>query len=70
MPFASVPLSRVLTVCGIAYVLAILLLIVSKAPLGSGIFVAVAVVATTAYAAILMRVWDEAKENRTAILTT
>jgi hypothetical protein len=59
MPLASVPISRVLTVCGIAYVLAVLLLIVSKAPLGSGIFVAVAAITTAAYAAILIRIWHE-----------
>ena len=72
MVLASVPVSRVLTVCGIAYVLAVLLLIVSKAPLGSGIFVAVAAITTAAYAAILIRIWHEpiaqARLLRTAFL--
>jgi alpha-1,6-mannosyltransferase len=69
MAFASVPVSRILSVCGIAYVLAILLLIVSKAPLGSGIFVMAAAIATAAYAAILIRVWDEPVAQRRLLRT-
>jgi len=72
MPLASVPISRVLTAGGIAYVLAILLLIISKTPLGSGVFVATALIMTAAYVAILIRVWHEPDAEqrllRTALL--
>ena len=69
MAFASVPISRVLTVCGVAYTLAMLLVIVSQAPLGSAIFVTTAVVTTAAYAAMLIRVWDEPLAQRRLLRT-
>jgi hypothetical protein len=59
MRLASVPIAHVLTLSGMAYVLAILLLVVSQAPLGSAIFVGVAAITTAAYAAVLVRVWHE-----------
>jgi alpha-1,6-mannosyltransferase len=59
MNFASVPVSRVIAVCGAAYLAAILVLIVSRTPLGSGLFFAMAAIAAVSYAVTIARVWNE-----------
>ena len=63
MRFVLAPISLILTLSGLAYVSAILVLVVSKAPLGSGIFVGVVAVTAAAYAAILVRVWHEPRAS-------
>src|SRR5262245_13331498 len=64
MRLSAVPLGRVIAVTGGAYLAAILVLIVSKAPLGSRIFFVVAAVCTAAYAVMLARVWREPQPSR------
>jgi hypothetical protein len=59
MRLASVPIARVLTIGGAAYLAAILVLVISQAELGSAIFVGTVVVTSAAYAAILVRIWHE-----------
>ncbi len=59
MRLAAVPLSRVLAVCGTSYLLAILVLVVSKTPLGSPLFFGVAAVCTASYIVMIARVWRE-----------
>ena len=59
MTLGTIPIPRVLTACGGAYLAAILLLILSQAPLGSAIFVGTAIVAAAAYAITITRVWHE-----------
>jgi len=61
---SSLALPRVLAVAGGAYFAAILVLVVSKAPLGSGIFYAVVGIATLAYAAVVARIWREPVRSR------
>jgi alpha-1,6-mannosyltransferase len=61
---SSVPLARVLSACGAAYLAAILLLVVSKAPLGSTVFVGAAAVAAASYAVVLARVWHGPAASR------
>ena len=64
MRLSSVPLRRVLAACGAAYFAAILLLVVSKAPLGSGIFFGAVVIAAGAYAVVIARIWHEPSAPR------
>lgn len=64
MKLSSLALSRVLAVAGGLYFAAIMVLIVSKAPLGSGTFYAVAAAATLAYAVVVARVWHEPVRSR------
>jgi len=59
MPLAAFPISRVLAATGAAYLGAILVLIVTKAPLGSNTFFAAAAVMVAAYVVLLARVWNE-----------
>ena len=59
MTLGTIAIPRVLFACGAAYLAAILLLILSKAPLGSGIFVGTAIVAAAAYAITIARLWQE-----------
>jgi alpha-1,6-mannosyltransferase len=59
MTLGAVPIPRVLAACGAAYFAAILLVIVTKAPLGSRIFFATAAIAVAAYAITIARLWHE-----------
>jgi alpha-1,6-mannosyltransferase len=64
MRLASIPIPRLLTLTGAAYLAAILVLVFTKAPLGSPIFFAAVAVATIAYALMLARVWNERHARR------
>jgi len=70
MRFASVPIPRLLAATGSAYLIAILVLILSKAPLGSRIFFSVSAVAALAYAVTLARVWREPYAPRRLLLAS
>jgi glycosyl transferase family 87 len=59
MPLSSLPASRVIAVCGAAYFAAVLVLVVTRTPLGSGLFFAAAAIACAAYAVVLVRIWRE-----------
>jgi alpha-1,6-mannosyltransferase len=59
MRLGSSPIPRVIGACGAAYLAAILLLVVTKAPLGSPIFFGTVAVAVAAYAITLVRIWKE-----------
>jgi alpha-1,6-mannosyltransferase len=61
---SSVPVPRVIAVCGAAYLVAILVLIVSRTPLGSPLFFAVAAVAIFSYAVTVARIWHEPAASR------
>jgi alpha-1,6-mannosyltransferase len=69
MSLAALPIPRVLAACGAAYGAAILLLILSKAPLGSRIFFGSVAVAVAAYWILLARVWSEPRAPRRLLLT-
>jgi alpha-1,6-mannosyltransferase len=64
MRFASIPIPRLLAAAGTAYLAAIVVLVVSKAPLGSAIFFAAVAVGTVAYGTVLARVWCEPRAAR------
>jgi len=64
MPLASIPIPRLLAAAGTLYLAAIVALVVSKAPLGSGIFFAAVAIGTLAYGAVLARVWSEPQAAR------
>ena len=64
MGLASVPLARVLAVCGAAYLAAVLVLVVSRMPLGSGLFFTTAAIACAAYTVAIARVWRESAAPR------
>jgi alpha-1,6-mannosyltransferase len=68
MPLASIPLQRVIVAAGTAYLGAIVVLVVSKAPLGSPIFFGAVVTATLAYVAVLARAWRERGARRLLML--
>jgi alpha-1,6-mannosyltransferase len=70
MPFASIPISRVLAAAGTAYLAAIVGLVVTKAPLGSPIFFAAVVIGTVGYGAVLSRVWREPRAARRLLVTS
>ena len=53
---------------GVAYLIAILVLVISKAPLGSATFFAVAACASVAYALMLARIWRERHAPRRLLL--
>ena len=59
MPFASIPVSRVLALTGTIYLAAVLVLVFTEALLGSAVFLAVAAATAAAYALMLWRVWTE-----------
>jgi hypothetical protein len=59
MTLAAVPIARVLAACGAVYFAAILVLVVSKAPLGSRLFFGAAAVAAAAYGVTIARLWRE-----------
>jgi hypothetical protein len=69
MRLTSIPVARVLAAAGAAFFLAIVVLVVTKAPLGSKIFFAAVLVGTAAYAAVLARVWHERQAPRKLLLT-
>ena len=64
MRLASIPIPRLITLTGAAYLAAILVLVITKAPLGSRIFFAAVAVATIAYALLLAGVWNERHARR------
>jgi hypothetical protein len=64
MPLVSISIPRLLVAAGAAYLVAIVVLVVSKAALGSGIFFAAATVGTIAYGVVLFRVWREPRAAR------
>ncbi len=68
MSLASIPLQRVIVAAGIAYLSAIVVLVVSKAPLGSRIFFGTIAIGTIAYGVVLARVWRERAAHRLLVL--
>jgi alpha-1,6-mannosyltransferase len=68
MILSHVPIARVLAGCGAAYLAAILVLVVSKTPLGSRLFFATAAVASLAYLVVLGRVWNAPGPPRRILL--
>ncbi len=70
MLLSSIPIPRLIATAGTAYLAAILVLVVSKAPLGSGIFFAAAAVGTIAYGAVLARVWREPRATRRLLVAS
>ncbi len=64
MRLASVPISRVLSSCGAAYLLAILVIVVTQTLLGSRLFFAMAAVCVSAYVVMLVRIWHEPRASR------
>ncbi len=70
MLLASIPIPRLIAIAGAAYLAAIALLVVTKAPLGSAIFFLAVAVGTIAYGAVLSRVWREPRAARRLLLTS
>ena len=68
MPFASVPIPRVLAATGSLYLAAILVLVFTQTPLGSTLFLGVAAAAAGAYVVMLSRVWNEPDAPRRLLL--
>ena len=64
MRLSSIPIPRLLAASGAAYLAAIVVLVATKAPLGSAIFFAAVVTGTIAYGAVLVRVWSEPRTPR------
>ena len=64
MRLASVPIPRVLTACGAAYLAAILVLVVTQTLLGSRLFFAVSAVLIVAHIMMIARVWHEPRAPR------
>jgi hypothetical protein len=64
MRLTSFPIARVLAAAGAAFFLAIIVLVVTKAPLGSKIFFGAVAVGTVSYAAVLARIWHERQAPR------
>jgi hypothetical protein len=64
MRLTSIPVARVLAATGVAFFLAIIVLVVTKAPLGSKIFFGAVIIGTAAYALVLARVWHERQAPR------
>jgi alpha-1,6-mannosyltransferase len=69
MRLASVPVPRVIAVCGAAYLAAILVLVVSKTPLGSPLFFSTAAIAVASYAIVIARIWHEHAAPRRLLVT-
>ena len=69
MRLTSTPVARVLAAAGSAFFLAVIVLVVTQAPLGSKVFFAAVAVATAAYATLLGRVWHEPAVARTHLYT-
>jgi alpha-1,6-mannosyltransferase len=70
MHLASIPIPRLLAAAGAAYLAAVVVLVVTKAPLGSAIFFAAVVAGTIAYGAVLARVWREPRAARRLLLAS
>ncbi len=64
MRLSPIRISHLLAASGTAYLAAIVVLVASKAPLGSAIFFAAIAVGTIAYGAVLARVWREPRAPR------
>ena len=64
MRLTSFPIARVLAAAGAAFFLAIIVLVGTKAPLGSKIFFGAVTVGTASYAAVLARIWYERQAPR------
>jgi hypothetical protein len=64
MRLSPIRISHLLGAAGTAYLAAIVVLVASKAPLGSAIFFAAVAVGTIAYGAVLARVWHEPRAPR------
>jgi alpha-1,6-mannosyltransferase len=69
MRLSSIRLPRLIVAAGSLYVAVVLVLVVTKAPLGSPLFFAAAAIGTAAYAAVLARVWHEPHAVRRTLLT-
>ena len=69
MRLASAPVTAVLALTGSAYLIVVLLLVVTRAPLGSPIFFAAIVVMQAAYTVMLARVWTAPKAPRTLLFS-
>ncbi len=68
MRLSSIPIPRLLAAAGAAYLAAIVVLVATKAPLGSAIFFAAVATGTIAYGAVLVRVWSEPRAPRRLLL--
>ena len=64
MPFTLPSLSRLLFLSGFTYLAAILVIVFSRTPLGSTLFLGAAGVAAACYAVMLWRVWNEPVRSR------
>lgn len=60
----AISIARVLAIGGAAYLSAVLLLVISRTPLGSGLFYAAASVSVAAYLFVLVRIWHEPGASR------
>jgi hypothetical protein len=67
MPLASLSIPRLLAVTGAAYLAAIVVLVITKAPLGSPVFFVAVAVAAAAYAVVMARVWREPHARRRSL---
>ncbi len=70
MRLSSIRIPHLIAAAGAAYLAAILVLVVSKAPLGSPIFFAAVAVGTIAYGAVLARVWHQPRAPRRLLLAS
>jgi hypothetical protein len=64
MHLSSVSISRTIAVAGTAYLVAIIVLVVTKAPLGSWLFFAAAAIGAASYLAVVLRIWGESRAPR------
>ena len=64
MRLPSIAIPHLLAAAGLTYLAAIVVLVVSKAPLGSAIFFTAVVIGAIAYGAVLARVWREPRAPR------
>jgi len=69
MRLASLPVAGVLALTGAAYLIVILLLVVTRAPLGSGLFFAAIVVMQVGYGVMLARVWTTPQAPRALLFS-
>jgi hypothetical protein len=69
MPLASVPVTGVLALTGSAYLIVILLLVVTRAPLGSALFFTAILVMQCAYTVMMARVWTMPRASRSVMFS-
>jgi hypothetical protein len=69
MRLQSLSVPALIAGSGVAYIAAIAVLFVSKAPLGSNLFFGMTAVMGTAYALVMLRVWRTPDASRRALLT-